>query len=117
MPNPMYMYGIVSIRLTIKQIPPPIINNLEIIFSKKTITFKFRDRRAIKSSPEELLEVTTTFNKEGLKRGAVLSRKKKERTNIPIAIDAPKVPLIRRTKPARKYRTEKRKLITAANLR
>ena len=117
MPSPIYMYGIVSKRLTTRHIPPPIINNLEIIFSKKTIIFKFKESRAIKSSPEELFGVTTTFIREGLNRGAVLSKKKKEIPIIPTAIEAPRVPLIKKTMPTIKYTTEKIKLITAANLR
>ena len=60
-----------------RQIPPPTIKSLEIIFSKKTNAFKFKDIKAIKSSPDELSLVMEIFKRLGLKNGAAESRRTK----------------------------------------
>ena len=91
-------------------------SSLDKIFSKNTKDFRLTVNRAIKSSPEVLSLVITTLRREGLKRGAVLNKRKKAEINAPIEIFISK-PSIKEIIPPTKRATERRKFRTAANLK
>ena len=57
---------------------PKTISIVDIIFSKNTIDFKLKENMAIKSSPEELFLLTSTFNNDGLNCVPALTKSKRD---------------------------------------
>ena len=70
----------------IKYTFPSTINIVEIIFSKNTIDLRLKENIAIKSSPDELLFVISTFNSEGLNWVPALIKSKSEANKDQIVI-------------------------------